>query len=330
VTDGNSEEAARGGDSDEEAAWLDLIGRFDAPAGTPDAPSPWPDRENLGPPERRGGGTTSGNMPQRGPGDRTAPGDGLGEPRLGEHGLDEGGPEEHRLGEHRLDEHRLGEHGPGERRGPGEHGPGERRGPGADGPGDGGGRDSERWSSVEDHGPWQADTDATWPPTDTDGPWPAADADGTATGRSTRWPSAGDATAAGEDPAGEGPGTGLLPDAGPAADGRFVLPGHRSVDLPSPAGPRSWSAPDEDDDEGHYTPPPPPPLPALAPGQKAAWTGLFGGPGYLLVATLAGWSVPGWALFLAIAAFVGGFTVLVLRQGDRPDDDSGPDDGAVV
>ena len=70
---------------------------------------------------------------------------------------------------------------------------------------------------------------------------------------------------------------------------------------------------------------------ALAPGAKAAWTGLFGGPGYLLVATLAGWSVPGWALFLAIAAFVGGFTVLVLRQSDRPpDEDSGPDDGAVV
>jgi hypothetical protein len=74
-------------------------------------------------------------------------------------------------------------------------------------------------------------------------------------------------------------------------------------------------------------------LPALAPGAKAAWTGLFGGPGYLLVATLAGWSVPGWALFLAIAAFVGGFTALVLRQSDEPDEDSGPDgpdDGAVV
>jgi hypothetical protein len=49
------------------------------------------------------------------------------------------------------------------------------------------------------------------------------------------------------------------------------------------------------------------------------------------VATLAGWSVAGWALFLAIAAFVGGFTVLALRLGDRSGDDSDPDDdGAVV
>lgn len=308
MTDGNGEEAARGGGSDEEAAWLDLIGRFDAPPGSPDSPVPWPERENLGSPEPPGGGSASENVPRPGLGSRTAPGDGLGERRFGEHGPDE----------HDLDE-----------RGPGEQGLDERRS-GQDAPPGSGGRDGERWPLADDDGPWQADTDATWPSADTDSPWPAADTDGTPTGRSARWPPAGDATAAGEDPAGESPGTGLLPGAGPASDGRFVLPEHRPMGLPSPAGPRSWRAPDEDDDEEHYTPPPPPPLPALAPGTKAAWTGLFGGPGYLLVATLAGWSVPGWALFLAIAAFVGGFTVLVLRQNDRPDDDSGNDDGAVV
>ncbi|HEY3954772.1 MAG TPA: hypothetical protein VGM53_15470 [Streptosporangiaceae bacterium] len=324
MTDGNGEPAARGGGNDEEAVWLDLIGRFDAPAGSPDAPVPWPDRENLGLPAPDG---ENGPRPGPGPGDRAAPPEDPGGRRFG----DRGPGERHGLGE-RCN---LGEDGPGER------GPGERRGLGESGPGDGGTRDDDALSSgARDSGPWpSADTDAAWPSADTDGPWPSADtdgawspadADGTTTSQSPRWPSAGDPAVAGEDAPGEGPaGTGLLPDGGPAPDRRFVLPGHRPLDLPSPAAPRSWSPPGEDEAEEHYTPPPPPPLPTLAPGAKAAWTGLFGGPGYLLVATLAGWSVPGWALFLAIAAFVGGFTVLVLRQ-EPPDQDSGPDDGAVV
>jgi len=59
---------------------------------------------------------------------------------------------------------------------------------------------------------------------------------------------------------------------------------------------------------------------------------LFGGPSYLLAATLANWSVPGWLAIGAIAAFVGGFMMLVLNLGeDRDrDHDSDPDDGAVV
>lgn len=85
-------------------------------------------------------------------------------------------------------------------------------------------------------------------------------------------------------------------------------------------------------EEEHYVPPPPPPLPKLSPVAKGAWVGLFGGPGYLLVATMAGWSVPGWLAFCAVAAFIGGFTVLVLRVGDdrRGDPDDDDDDGAVV
>ena len=87
------------------------------------------------------------------------------------------------------------------------------------------------------------------------------------------------------------------------------------------------SAPVEDD---HFVPPPPPPLPKLDPVTKGAWAALFGGPAYLLLATAIGWSVPGIAAFIAVAAFVGGFAVLVLRMDDGPPRDSGPDDGAIV
>jgi len=74
----------------------------------------------------------------------------------------------------------------------------------------------------------------------------------------------------------------------------------------------------------------PPPLPTLDPVTKGAWAALFGGPAYLLIATMADWAVPGWAAFLAVGAFVAGFATLVIRMGDRPPRDSGPDDGAVL
>jgi hypothetical protein len=84
-------------------------------------------------------------------------------------------------------------------------------------------------------------------------------------------------------------------------------------------------------DDEHFIPPPPPPLPKLDPVTKGAWAALFGGPGYLVVATAAGWSVPGIAAFCAVAAFVTGFAILVLRMNEPgpggPDDG---DDGAVV
>ncbi len=93
---------------------------------------------------------------------------------------------------------------------------------------------------------------------------------------------------------------------------------------------RRAEGPAPEDDE-HFIPPPPPPLPKLDPITKGAWAALFGGPGYLVVATAAGWSVPGIAAFCAVAAFVTGFAILVLRMNDPgpggPDDG---DDGAVV
>jgi len=86
-----------------------------------------------------------------------------------------------------------------------------------------------------------------------------------------------------------------------------------------------------DDDDEHFIPPPPPPLPKLDAVAKGAWIALFGGPGYLVVATAAGWTVSGFAAFCSVAAFVAGFTILVLRMHEPgpggPDDG---DDGAVV
>ncbi len=96
---------------------------------------------------------------------------------------------------------------------------------------------------------------------------------------------------------------------------------------------RTSGTPATDPDDEHFVPPPPPPLPRLEPLTKAAWAGLFGGPGYLLVATAAGWSIPGIAVFCAIAAFVAGVALLVLRLNDSgppSSDDDGDGDGAVV
>jgi hypothetical protein len=85
------------------------------------------------------------------------------------------------------------------------------------------------------------------------------------------------------------------------------------------------------DDEEHFIPPAPPPLPRLDPIAKGAWAALFGGPVYLVVATAAGWSLSGFAVFFAVAAFITGFAILVLRMNEPgpggPDDG---DDGAVV
>ncbi len=77
-------------------------------------------------------------------------------------------------------------------------------------------------------------------------------------------------------------------------------------------------------------PPQIPPLPKLDPVARGAWTALFGGPGYLFLATTLSWQVPGWAELAAIVAFITGFVVLVSRLGDGPSRKDGPDQGAVV
>jgi hypothetical protein len=108
------------------------------------------------------------------------------------------------------------------------------------------------------------------------------------------------------------------------------------TDEPTLGGPRDYELdePGEDDlDEewdGTYIPPPLPPQPSLDPVAKGAWLALFGGPGYLLIATLLNWQIAGWAALTAVIAFVAGFVVLVFRLGDGPSKRDGPDQGAVV
>ncbi|HWG02086.1 MAG TPA: hypothetical protein VG164_09620 [Trebonia sp.] len=122
------------------------------------------------------------------------------------------------------------------------------------------------------------------------------------------------------------PVTPAVPEALPA-DPPAAPAGRRS--LPGGAGPRDTVA-REDPADDHFVPPAPPPLPRLDPVTKAAWLFLFGGPCYLLLATAVGWTITGLAAFLAVAAFVGGFAVLVFRMDSGGPRDSGPDDGAVV
>ena len=119
------------------------------------------------------------------------------------------------------------------------------------------------------------------------------------------------------------PGPRLGPRPGPFGG---LPPGPPQIRIVRPAS----AAPPPNEDEDHFVPPEPPPLPRLDPVTKGAWAALFGGPLYLLVAVMASWQVPDWAAFCAVAAFVGGFATLVVRMGDRPPRDSGPDDGAVV
>lgn len=87
---------------------------------------------------------------------------------------------------------------------------------------------------------------------------------------------------------------------------------------------------DEGEDHDHYIPPPPPPLPKADLVTRVAWTALFGGPAYLLLAAMLKLPMDPWIVFTAVASFIGGFVALVVRMGDGPPNDSGWDDGAVI
>jgi hypothetical protein len=113
-----------------------------------------------------------------------------------------------------------------------------------------------------------------------------------------------------------------------ARSGRVLRPAETSIgfeELRDVAGdlPR-------DDPEEHFQPPTPPPVPLPDRVSRAAWAGLLGGPLFLVIATIFSLDVSGWAGLLALAAFVGGFVTLVARMEDRPPNDLGGDDGAVV
>ncbi|RKS74628.1 hypothetical protein BZB76_3145 [Actinomadura pelletieri DSM 43383] len=153
-----------------------------------------------------------------------------------------------------------------------------------------------------DGGAAERDEDAIWAEI-------VAGFDSTPDGDETPWPDEENVSEPADPPEEGDDRTGRLPRA------RVIKPADTAEFPPDP------------DDEGHYVPPPPPPLPSADPLTKGAWIALVGGPIYLLITVVLDWEVPGWAAFLAVAAFIGGFVTLVLRMGDEPRD---PDDGAVV
>jgi hypothetical protein len=119
-------------------------------------------------------------------------------------------------------------------------------------------------------------------------------------------------------------------DDGPA-DGDLVLPavvlGGAGMASRAP-GPRDSDPNAPEPPEEGYVPPEPPPLPRGDLMTRALWAGVIGGPLFLLIAAIAWRDAPRLLILAAVAAFVGGFVMLVVRMPhDRDEDD---DDGAVV
>ena len=242
---------------DEDAAWRDLVARFDAPL-TAQQPVPWPAREDMAPESTRetdGAGGTEGA----------------------------GGPD------------------------------GKHRGPEIDG------LDSE-------HGRHAADTEPGRHAADGESGRHAAGEDHGLAGPDEKHESDGFRAEPGGIGGTIGRHGGLGPDG--ARDPEVIQVPRR---IRGPVARRAPADGTPAEDEEHFIPPAPPPLPRLDPVAKGAWAALFGGPAYLMVATAAGWSVSGLAAFCAVAAFVAGFAILVLRMHEPgpggPDDG---DDGAVV
>ena len=144
----------------------------------------------------------------------------------------------------------------------------------------------------------------------------------------------------GRQPAGD-PQPGDLPDqdpaagpaaAGPAASGTAASGTAASgpaASGPAASGPASAGpAASAGLDPLAFTPPVPPPLPPVPPRRLAAWLGVLGAPGILLVCLVAGIPLPA-ALSLGLVVwFVVGFCYLVLAMPAGPRDPW--DDGARV
>jgi hypothetical protein len=111
----------------------------------------------------------------------------------------------------------------------------------------------------------------------------------------------------------------------PGIDGRAPFDQGRVIRF---AGdPRSYTPPEEQDEP--YKPERLPPPARMDPVSKGAWVALIGGPGYLLLGTILQWTISGTEALAAIAAFIAGFAILVVKMGDRPPRDDN-DDGAVL
>ena len=281
----------------DEAAWRDLIARFDLVANFDQAAAPWPEAENLGstavtsaqPGSAAGTDSATGNNGATGTDGATGPGidqreasgpaAGTGERETGERGTGGGAPE-------------RGAAGPAAAADVGER--------------------AERAAAPD------AAEDPAGTKTDVGGAETAAGTGGADT-------AAGPADPA--DPIGP---AGAIP-AEPAG-GRRQPPGSHRARIVRPAfAPKTPADRDFDDAENdRYIPPPPPPLPTLDPVTKGAWVALCGGPAYLLLTTILGWQLSGLGALLAVMAFVGGFAVIVLRMGDGPSRGDDPDNGAVL
>jgi hypothetical protein len=124
----------------------------------------------------------------------------------------------------------------------------------------------------------------------------------------------------GPDPA-KDPGSDLEP---PAARLPPSLPDPAVPTLPPDDRPSSHRT--TVDPEDHFVPPPPPPLPTPPPARLLAWVGLFGVPMFVMVALVAGLTLPAWVGLVLMAWFVGGFLFLVASMRKGPGTD--PDDGA--
>jgi hypothetical protein len=287
---------------DEDAAWRDLVARFDAPL-TAQQPVPWPAREDTSPPptpETDGAGEAEEARGSDGK-HRGTEIDGL-DSEYGRHAADA------EPGRHAADGQ------------PGRHAADEDRSPAA--PNGTHTADEDRGLAAP-NGTHTADEDRS-----------LAAPNGTHTADEDRSLAAPNGTHESEGLRAEPGGMGGLS----GRHGRLEADGAREpevIQVPRRIrGPIARGVPADGtttDDDEHYIPPAPPPLPKLDPVTKGAWAALFGGPGYLMVATAAGWSVSGLAAFCAVAAFVAGFAILVLRMHEPgpggPDDG---DDGAVV
>jgi hypothetical protein len=311
-------------ESDEDAAWRDLVARFDAPATTTE-PAPWPEREDVPPTptrESRGAnpvGEADGNQDAAGAGDEQGTDGTRGAEGTSGAGWPEGNHEPNTAGDL-----------PGADGADGTGGAGSRRGPEgqADGAGDPLGRGTGTGTGDRlERGTGNSLGSGTGDPLGRGTGDPLGRGTGDGPERGGEGTSRGTAGIRGFDD--EGIRGALDPDGLQGARQPDVIPAARHRRRTSERRIRARQTPvratrAEDEDE-HFIPPAPPPLPKLDSMAKGAWAALFGGPGYLVVATAAGWSVPGFAAFCAVAAFIAGFAILVLRINEP--DPGGPDDG---